>query len=925
MTEESPASGPSAHFKSLSELQTEHLQLMEASDNFDQRLPHEGEPVDQEPSPEKAKALRTELLRLRRAATRFVRRARATGVALDDAGERAVAQSALDFWHVRSAYMARDAERLRLLQTNVSRRLAKPIGTRVMLDKFDEAAAPELTENQCPFVGLRAFGEEQAREGAYCGREDAVAELLKKVQEQRLTIVYGPSGSGKSSLVVAGLVPALRTAAGSEALTVWPVVTPGTDPLGALLQSVRPAGREAAPWVADGRAKLAANPAYLSDLAADASGGGAGLLIVDQAEELVLMGSATTEREAFAAAVAALASSVQPEHRVIVVAREDFVGRLREIPGFAALPDEAAIAFRPKPMTPAELRMAIEGPARKPGLKFEPGIIDDLVREVADDPAALPLLQFTLMQLWNGRRRNLIRREVYEKVGRPGEALGRVAESIFEELGSVQNQQAAKEIFLTLVVPGVGNEVVRRRVRLETLRSLRDPGLIDRVLKPFVEAGLVRHTEGVERDDDRYEVMHEALLRNWPRLGTWVREVRDQEQDHLLVLNSARIWDKNGRSADHLAVGDAIAHADRFAGKDELIAAYVAASRANEAEKAGYATTVRRRVIGGGSTLIALLVAAIVIGLWIRSEWKQQALQAELDARMAERAALADRYDLEAQAARLAAPAPANEIPVEQLESHRSVSRFGPGNEGWMWAGSDRSPLLQDWQSQRPVPPSSLRTGERYRPRFDISLRSGLPDEKYVSTPSIGLAPRGALLIATGPVRTYDRPSGRQYWARVRLVPRVFIHSVAGTAERAERLRDKLAAAGFEVPPYQLLRSAAAKSEVRYFFDQDRQGARDLAKLIEPEIRNPVAVKKVKSPSAVVNNPEVWVDLSQAGRPRPAEQPASPAQPRATERRPADPQRPTEEVIVAEPETDATGARRAPPTRDLPAARRKRE
>ncbi|HEX8514526.1 MAG TPA: ATP-binding protein [Allosphingosinicella sp.] len=839
---------PGGSFTSLTELQDEHLRLLEASDALDARL----RPmlVGEEPEAADAQAARRELLLLRRRAMAFVRRARSCGERLDESGDRAIAQGALDFWHIRLAYMLRDAERLREIEGRPARHRPTPLGRRPMLAEFDEASAPELSEDQCPFVGLSAFDEKQAREGSYCGREEAVSQLLQRVLAQRLTIVYGPSGSGKSSLVLAGLVPALRAAPGGETLTVWPVVAPGADPIGALLQSVRPAGQEAPPWVAAGRAALGADPASLGDLAVAASGGGPGLLIVDQAEELVLMGSETADREAFAAAVAALATTAQPEHRVIVVAREDFVGRLLQIPALAALPQEAAIAFRPKPMTPAELRLAIEGPARKPGLKFAPGIVDDLVREVADDPAALPLLQFTLMQLWKRRRRNLIHREAYEAVGRPGEALGRVAERVYEELGSVQNQQGAQEIFLTLVVPGVGNEVVRRRVRLETLHALRDPTLIDRVIKPFVEAGLVRRTEGAERGDDRYEVMHEALLRNWPRLGQWVRDVRDQEQDHLLVLNSARIWDKKGRSADHLAVGDAIAHADRYAGKDELIAAYVAASRSAEATKAGTETWRRRKVAGGGSTLLGMLVIAAGFG-WMSSareetsvedvDFLQNALQTQLTATEAE---------------------PEKIVPVQQLQ-HRAASLFGPGNTGWLWVGSEQTPMLQHAKSLKPVAPSALRVSEGYRPRLDISLRSGLPDEDYVSAPSIGYAPRGALLVLLETSAPYERSSGNQYWARVRMVPRVYIQSVVGTGERAKALRDGLTAAGFEVPPTELLPSAAGKSEVRYFFDQDLRPA----KMVANEASRLLAGRRVgvvKSSGATVsNNLEVWVDLSQ--------------------------------------------------------------
>ena len=170
-----------------------------------------------------------------------------------------------------------------------------------------------------------------------------------------------------------------------------------------------------------------------------------------------------------------------------------------------------------------ELRAAIEGPAARVGLKFEEGIVDDLISTILGERAGLPLLQFTLLKLWERRQRNRVTREVYREVGNPREALERSAEAFYKSL-IPEEQETAKRILLRMVRPGEGREVTSNRIRRdEVFRAGEARDRVERVLDRLIgEARLVKLTEGETEADAQIEVAHEALVRNWPRLVGWL-------------------------------------------------------------------------------------------------------------------------------------------------------------------------------------------------------------------------------------------------------------------------------------------------------------------------------------------------------------------------------------------------------------------
>ena len=373
----------------------------------------------------------------------------ATGAVLDNNEDRLAAQSLLDYW-VTSFYRAG----------------AEPPDTALAL--FDPELAPELDESLCPYRGLDAFREEDSRQ--FFGRQGLVQKLVERLRERRLLAVIGPSGCGKSSLVAAGLLPALKDGAldGSQTWRVSPADR-------ARLRSPGEPGRGAV-RLRD-RAAPGADRHMILDLLkvpdpTDTSwhlkklGPVPVVLVIDQFEELFTLCDDTPAREQFLKVLLRLATAPGPRHTVVLTMRLDYRERVTVDPDFFNEFEMGEVLVTP--LTAGELREAIEKPAEAVGLKFEAGIVDRLVRDVLGEPAALPLLQFTLLKLWDLREHNLITWGAYVSLGNAREALARTAERFFQPL-LPEEQEEVKRLLLRLVRPTVGWEVTSRRLRLEDL------------------------------------------------------------------------------------------------------------------------------------------------------------------------------------------------------------------------------------------------------------------------------------------------------------------------------------------------------------------------------------------------------------------------------------------------------------------------
>jgi hypothetical protein len=302
-------------------------------------------------------------------------------------------------------------------------------------------------------------------------------------------------------------------------------------------------------------------------------------LVVDQFEELFTLGADAEARAAFVTQLLGLVHDADHPHRVILTMRTDFVDSVAKAPDLFPLFRAGRVDVEALDIN--ELRAAIEGPAARVGLRFEEGIVDDLVTTILGERAGLPLLQFTLLRLWEKRQRNRVTREVYREVGNPREALERAAESFYESL-IPEEQETAKRILLRMIQLGEGREVTSKRIRRDDVfREGEARDRVEHVLDRLIrEARLVKLTGGESGTDAQIEVAHEALVRNWRQLGDWLEAKREIDRKRWRLKDAAQQWERTGRDVGALWRGALLEESLRYSDLNELEQEFVAASQA---------------------------------------------------------------------------------------------------------------------------------------------------------------------------------------------------------------------------------------------------------------------------------------------------------------------------------------------------------
>ncbi len=387
----------------------------------------------------------------------------------------------------------------------------------------------------CPYRGLEAFDEEDAR--FFVGREQATARLIAKLRDNRFLAVLGASGSGKSSLVRAGLLPALR-----RDPTPWTIctVTPGAAPSAALAAELERAIGEAAP----SRQALLDDPCAL-DQAVERMAAGRGpdarlLLVVDQFEEIFSLDGGVRERRALIDNLVHAATIPGGRTTVVVAMRSDFYARCAEHRELRALVAEHQ--FLVGALRPTELRRAIEEPAALAGLTVEGGLVRRIVSDVADEPGALPLLEHLLLELWSRRRGTYLTLEAYEVSGGVGGALAKRANAVYHGFDARQ-QAITRRVLLRLTQPGEGTEDTRRRAEIAELSlSPDDRAEVQEVLAAMSAARLLTLGTDAATGAPVVEVTHEALIRGWPELKGWIEEDREQLRLHRRLTEATSEW-----------------------------------------------------------------------------------------------------------------------------------------------------------------------------------------------------------------------------------------------------------------------------------------------------------------------------------------------------------------------------------------------
>ena len=437
--------------------------------------------------------------------------------------------------------------------------LADPVQLQLLLTGIRgvaPAAGSTLREAFCPYRGLLPFREEDA--GLFFGRKEAIDTLLHKLREDGLITLVGRSGSGKSSVVYAGLIPALRRRADGR---TWSILSlrPGPEPLHALIRLFDPSLPDLPPFEADDRVEQQVEILRRTDSAlsrrirsllatADEQGTDRLLLHIDQWEELytqALHQSALTPEQAEADVTRFIdllldATTTSP-CTVVLTVRADFYGELLKHDRLAAAVPPGQVNLGP--LRREDLAAAIEAPATAVGLTVDPPLLAELLDEVGNDLGKLPLLEYALKETWRGREGTRLTLNAYGQAGGIDGAIAKRANDIFTHLRPAE-QAAARRLFVSLVTPGEGREDTRARA----VYPAQDDA-IRTIVHAFsaAEARLLVTGEDSPSAQRLVEISHEALIREWDLLKAWINDNREALRRREHIRARMRQWEEQDR------------------------------------------------------------------------------------------------------------------------------------------------------------------------------------------------------------------------------------------------------------------------------------------------------------------------------------------------------------------------------------------
>jgi WD40 repeat protein len=530
--------------------------------------------------------------------------------------------------------------------------------------------APEVDDSVCPYRGLEAFQQEHAAN--FYGRSGSTEALRLRLAGVYgagggLLMVLGPSGVGKSSLLRAGLLPAVREhGLGVPGSSGWPslVTTPGPDPIRALAQQVPELGGVFAedgavgrPPAGDGPAEPGTGPAEAGPPVLDEVGireaisgyaerhGGAGarlILLVDQFEEVFTLCSSPVRRQRYlealrAACTPAVAGGTAPA-LVVVGIRADFYERSFEHPVLSEALQERQFVLGP--MNADELQEAVAEPARNVGLRIEPGLVELLLRDAglrggapATDAGVLPLVSHALRATWEKRKRGALTIEGYQVTGGIHGAVEATAEQAWHELDG-PGQAAALRLLLTLTRIGLdaGHDTRGHGDKQRLLSQTRDRPAAEEALEVLVGARLVTV------DAESARLAHEALLHSWPRLRRMIEEHRADLLLRQQVEEDAAKWRRREAS---LYRGEVLRRAQVWARKDSL-------DGPSDLARTFLARSTRARRLIIGAVVVALLAygAIAVVARNQRDDARFSDVVAEADRLQSLDPSLAAQLDL---------------------------------------------------------------------------------------------------------------------------------------------------------------------------------------------------------------------------------------------------------------------------------------
>ncbi|MEU4038947.1 nSTAND1 domain-containing NTPase [Streptomyces collinus] len=595
-----------------------------------------------------------------------------------------------------------------------------------------EVAATPRAENgdaQPPYRGLARF--EPGDADLFFGRDEITDRALEMTRSRRFTAVLGPSGSGKSSLLRAGLVPRLRhldqhpdqhqdqTGPPPVALRI---LTPGPNPLRAHAQRLDPADGDGDTW-----------------------------LIVDQFEELYTLCHDPAERDRF---IDRLLAATDPASRlrVVIAVRADFLGRCAEHPALTAALQGATVLVGP--MSRGELREAVTRPAQAAGAIVERALTTRVLDEVEGEPGALPLMSHALLETWRCRKGRALTLEAYESVGGLRGAIARTAEDIHDRLTPAQ-ADLARRILLRLVTPGDGVPDTRRPARREEF-DFGEATDTTTVVERLARARLLT------LDEEQVGLAHEALISAWPRLRNWIDTDRERLRAHRRLTEAAAAWDALARDPGALyrgtllaATEEAFPAEDREAALTPLEGAFLGSSlRARRRER------VRPRIL---AAVLSILVAlALTAGL---VAWQQNRTSTVQRTQTAAR-----RVAALAESLRYSDPVTAERLSVAAWRIADTIETRSALIGALAQKEEDAFTPSGDEDSQYFMTPDTrtlVATGGHRVVRWDVRTHrrtgvfGGLREDRALEASGVSPDGRYLLLVGTGRIRVWDIAAGR--------------------------------------------------------------------------------------------------------------------------------------------------------------------
>lgn len=449
-------------------------------------------------------------------------------------------------------------------------------GDKILLTGRGAEAINPIQGGICPYRGLAYFDWNSEDPKYFYGRTALTDQLLEKIRQGNFVAVLGASGCGKSSVVRAGLLHQLQLGQKLGGSNQWniKIFRPGEHPSRSLAYAfVNPGLSEIdqAKQAMKAEELIAAGTVGLSKII-QAFKANRVVLVVDQFEEVFTLCKDNTERQRFFECLLNTAERLGNVLTLVITMRADFYGKCTE-KEYAGLTDKIqANLVTVSPMKEGELEQAIIEPARQVGLEIEQELVTQIIEDVEGSPGSLPLMQYTLTELWKQRVVNRLTLSAYKRLGGVKGTLQKRATEVYEKL-QAEEQQTAKRIFLALTQLGEGTEDTRRQVYKQDLVTAQESvSTVDLVLQKLTDAKLIVTNELVARNREAervavVDIAHEALIRHWTLLQTWISENRDALVTKRVIEIASQEWFDQGKPEDELAYllqGPKLGNAEEF-------------------------------------------------------------------------------------------------------------------------------------------------------------------------------------------------------------------------------------------------------------------------------------------------------------------------------------------------------------------------